>query len=64
MVKKNLKKISGNKLFVIKKYVIARDAMEAIKKEKFIKPDDVWIDDDWKKGQVNQLTESIGFKSK
>lgn len=65
MDKRNLKKISGNKkLFVVRKYILASNALEAIKKEKFVKPDDVFVDDEWKRGQVNQLTESIGFKSK
>ncbi len=52
-----------SKLFVIKKYVWAKDARQAIKKEKDVSVDDVWIDDDWKK-QQDLKTQPIGFKSK
>lgn len=51
----------NNKLFVVKTYVMATCASQAIKKSKKINPDDVWIDDDWKKGQANQLASAIGF---
>ncbi len=37
------------KRFVIKKYVMANSAMEAIKREKLVEVDDLWIDEDWKK---------------
>lgn len=49
------------KLFVIKKYIMAKNAMEAIKFDKNILPDDVWIDEDWKKGNSKRLESSMGF---
>lgn len=49
------------KLFVIKKYVMALSARDALRKESKIPVDDVWIDEDWKKGQSNQLASAIGF---
>lgn len=49
------------KLFVIKKYVMASSAIEAIKKEGKIMADDVWIDEDWKRSQKEQSPLSIGF---
>lgn len=51
------------KLFVIKKYIMASSAHDALKKERKIRPDDVWIDDDWKKRQEDprQLESAIGF---
>jgi hypothetical protein len=49
------------KLFVIKKYIMARSAADAIRKERTIAPDDVWIDEDWRKSERNKLAEAIGF---
>lgn len=50
------------KLFVVKKYVMASSAKEAIRKERTQFADDVWIDEDWKKGEAKALTDAIGFK--
>lgn len=54
-----------DKLFIIRKYVKAKSAVEAIRKEKKQEPDDVWIDDDWKRQEMNKnetrLEDSIGF---
>ena len=49
------------KLFVVKKYVMAKSAAEAIRKERTIAPDDVWVDDDWRKANKDNLAEAIGF---
>lgn len=54
-------KKSTHKLFVVRKYVRARDVAEAVRLEKKQKPDDVWIDDEWKKGRANELASAIGF---
>lgn len=48
------------KLFVVRKYIKARSAAEAIRKEKGSAVDDVWIDDDWKKEHLNG---AIGFRA-
>ncbi len=48
------------KLFVIKKYVWAESAKQAIKKEKNVVVDDVWVDEDWKKNSSNPK-DAIGF---
>lgn len=50
----------NKKLFIVKKYVYATSAKDAIKKEKETQVDDVWVDEEWKK---NQLLESknIGY---
>lgn len=37
------------KLYVVKKYVWALTAKDAIRMESDVPVDDVWIDDDWKK---------------
>ncbi len=51
------------KLFVIKKYVWATSAIDALRKEKKIKPDDCWIDSEWQKNNCD-INKDIGFKSK
>jgi hypothetical protein len=50
------------KLFVIRKYVMAANIQDAIRKEKMQKPDDVWVDDDWKKANADQPSADLGFK--
>ena len=45
--------------YIIRKYVMARSAAEAIRLDKKAKPMDVWVDEDWKK--ENQLTSAVGF---
>lgn len=52
--KKNLK------LFVVKKYVWADSAKHAIKLEIKQSPDDVWVDEEWKKNS-NLPQDAIGF---
>lgn len=49
------------KRFVVKKYIMARSAQQALKIEKKVLPDDVWVDEDWKKENPNTLTSEIGF---
>ena len=53
------------KLFVVRKYIKAKSILDAIKKEKEVEPDDIWVDDDWKKQNDNEetkLTSAVGFK--
>ncbi len=49
------------KLFIIRKYITAYSAKNAIKLDKKTPVDDVWVDDDWKKDNLNKNTEAIGF---
>lgn len=49
------------KLFIIRKYIMAVSAAQAIKKDKVTPVDDVWIDDEWKKGSAETLQNAIGF---
>jgi hypothetical protein len=51
------------KLFIVRKYVKARDVSEACRLEKQHKPDDVWVDEEWKKGSNIQLADAIGFNA-
>ncbi len=55
-------KRKDEKMFIIKKYVMASSASEAIRKEKNIKPDDCWVDDDWRKSKTDNLAVAIGFQ--
>src|SRR3989304_4463963 len=49
------------KLFVVKKYVYASSAEEALRREKRVRPDDVWIDEDWKKANSEKMDGRMGF---
>ena len=48
------------KLFVVRKYVWAETALQALHREKKQQCDDVWIDDEWKKNQQSPK-DAIGF---
>ncbi len=48
------------KLYVVRKYIWAESADEAIKKDKRTPVDDVWVDDEWKKNS-NQPKDAVGF---
>jgi hypothetical protein len=52
---------SKDKLFVVRKYIRAADAAQAIRKEKDTPVHDVWVDDEWKKGNALKLAETMGF---
>ena len=51
------------KKFIVRKYVMAKSAIDALKKERQIKADDCYIDDEWRKSN-EEKTVSIGFKKK
>lgn len=60
MMKKR-KILPGKKMFVVKKYVMARSARDAIKMEGKVSPDDVYVSDDWANGKGKELASAIGF---
>lgn len=47
------------RLYVIKKYVMADSVAQAIRKEKTIKVDACWVDDDWLKNQKDMAGNSM-----
>ncbi len=49
------------KRFVVKKYIMAKSAQDALKKERRVRPDDVWVDDEWRKENPNVLVSAIGY---
>lgn len=53
--------MSKLKRFIVKKYIMATSAHEALKKERRVRPDDVWVDEEWKKNNPN-LESCIGFQ--
>jgi hypothetical protein len=55
MTKKNLKR------YIVRKYVMATSAHDALKRERRYRPDDIFIDDDWRKENPNRLESAIGF---
>lgn len=50
-------------MFVVKKYIMASSAQEALRKEKSTPADDCWIDEEWRKGNKDQLAVAIGFQT-
>lgn len=57
---------SDKHLFVIRKYIMAENAHDAIKKDKTAKVDDVYIDGEWQSERIKQLAtnQPIGYKTK
>lgn len=47
--------------YIVRKYVMATSAADAIKQEPKAPVHDVWIDDDWKKAQYEDKSPAIGF---
>jgi hypothetical protein len=47
------------KLYIVRKYIMAESALDAIKKDKQSKVDDVWLDDDFRKAEIDKGT--LGF---
>ena len=43
---------------------MAKSASEALKKELATKPDDVWIDEDWKKNNTENINNTLGYETK
>ena len=49
-----------DKRFIVRKYVMAHSALDAIKNEKKIEVADVWIDDEWLKIERPNQLEGFG----
>jgi len=49
------------KMYVVQKYVKATSASDAIRKEKSLPVDDVYVDRKWREIQGDNLAEAIGF---
>lgn len=58
-MKKRINK--GYKLFILRTYVKAKNAPDAIRKGRKIQPDDVYVSEDWKEGKIREYADAIGF---
>lgn len=60
---KSTKKIIKKKLklFIVKKYIMAESAHDALKKERRHRPDDVFVDSEWRTQNPEQKESCIGF---
>ena len=52
------------KLYVVKKYVMANSAKAAILKERKTSVDSVWIDEEWYKNNLAMPTKEVSFHEK
>ena len=49
-------------MFIVKKYIMATSAQEALRKERSTPADDCWVDEDWRKASKDNLASAIGFQ--
>lgn len=54
-------KVNSNKLYVVRKYIYAPSAEIALKLEKKVPVDDVWVDDKWKELNTQKEDATIGY---
>jgi hypothetical protein len=47
------------KRYIVRKYIMAKSAAEAMKKDRTAWVDDVWVDEEW----LDEQTKQIGFKT-
>jgi hypothetical protein len=50
------------KRYIVRKYIMARSVVDALQFEVDRKPDDCWVDDEWKKDNPTELVSAIGFR--
>lgn len=55
--------MNDKKMFIVRKYIMAKNASEAIRLDKNHKVDDVYVDSDWRDMDIKSRfnTEPIGF---
>lgn len=49
------------KQYIVKKHIMAASALDAIKKERNFKVDDVWMDEEWLKNH-SEVSNQVGFQ--
>jgi hypothetical protein len=57
-----MKNQSKPKMYIVRKYVMAKDCKDALRQERSIPVHDVFIDQQWSDGQVVNLADAIGFE--
>ena len=57
------KPVVSQKRYIVRKYVMAKSAQEAMRLEKKFKVDDVWLDDKWLEAQTRtaDAVSDMGF---
>lgn len=48
-------------MFIVRKYVLAESATDALRRERALKADDVWLDDEWKKANPDVQGQKVGY---
>ena len=49
------------KRYVVRKFIMANSASDALRKERKYKPDECWIDEKWVEQQTRDNAPAIGF---
>jgi len=49
------------KMYIVRKYIRASSVSSAIQKDKTTKVHEVFVDDEWRKSQKDNLASAIGF---
>lgn len=61
MSQKVIKAKAHDKLYIVRKLVMARSVAEAVKKSHNLPVHEVYVDDEWMKGNKERLEAAIGF---
>ena len=61
MKTKKLKKPTGEKMFIVRHSIMAKNLTDARRKSMKREPDEIYLCEDWKNGQYRELTAAIGF---
>lgn len=52
------------KLYIVQKYIVASSIQECLKIERHTKPEECWLDEDWKKAHKPEMgKKKVGFIS-
>lgn len=51
----------SDKRYIVRKYIMAKSASDALKKELKFKADECWVDEKWLENQSKDLNSAIGF---
>jgi hypothetical protein len=54
-------KKTPEKRYIVRKYVMAQSAAQALKREKKVMPCDVFVDDDWMKANPQHHSRKVGY---
>lgn len=49
------------KRYIVRKYIMATSAHDALKKDQYFKADECWVDEKWIEQQNQQNPSAIGF---